>query len=136
MATRRQHLLLRLLLLPVLLVLLGGGAVCRAGDIESDLAHVQTLFAQHGIRDPAECNTSRVTCALDDDGNEYVRELSVPQPSLPHHSSVCSHTHRHSPHRRLSDTPLGAFPDFDFGLFQKLTLLFITSCTHSHTYNY
>lgn len=103
MATRRQHLLLRLLLLPVLLVLLGGGAVCRAGDIESDLAHVQTLFAQHGIRDPAECNTSRVTCALDDDGNEYVRELSVP-PTVSPPPLLCVFSH--SP-TLPTQTPLG-----------------------------
>ena len=71
MATR-----LWLLLLGVL-VLLGTSTGCRAADMESDLALVQTLFDQHGIRDAVRCNTSRITCALNETGGDYVRELSV-----------------------------------------------------------
>lgn len=65
---------LRSLLVTVAVV---GAVLCHALDIESDLAHVRTLFEQHGISDTVQCNTTRILCAVDEDGNEYVRELFV-----------------------------------------------------------
>lgn len=104
--------------------------LCHALDIESDLEHVRTLFEQHGISDPVQCNTTRILCAVDEDGNEYVRELFVfalkfplPMPFLHSHTGHCN--------RRLSDTPIATFPDFDFGLFQKLTVLFVDDAHHT-----
>ena len=84
MATR-----LWLLLLGVV-VLLGTSTGCRAADIESDLALVQTLFDRHGIRDAVRCNTSRITCALNETGGDYVRELSVHRT---HAHPLHTHTH-------------------------------------------
>lgn len=117
---------LRSLLVTVAVV---GAVLCHALDIESDLAHVRTLFEQHGISDTVQCNTTRILCAVDEDGNEYVRELFVFALILLF-AWLFLRSHIVHCNRRLSDTPIATFPDFDFGLFQKLAVLFVANTHH------